>query len=268
MIPKISIENLELSKIICGTNQFVGITHRANPIDMLIHLRKFKDPKTVAKFMLHLFQEHGVNCTISSPREKIYKAIKIVENETGEKYHWICSPSERKTVKNLAPDIMKQIDWCAEKEVSVCIPHRSYTDKAIDKEKLIIGGGDSGFIPYPEISAYIRDKGMIPGLSCHYIEVLKAVEKNNYDAPLVVQPLNKKGFQSNAKPEVLIKAIQSTKVHIINIKPMAAGRIKPQEGLEFCLNNIKENDFLAIGCGKNFDDCIEDGQILENYFKS
>jgi len=108
MIPKISIENLELSKIICGTNQFVGITHRANPIDMLIHLRRFKDPKTVAKFMIHLLQEHGVNCCISSPREKIFNALKITENETGEKYHWICSPSERKTVKNLASDILKQ----------------------------------------------------------------------------------------------------------------------------------------------------------------
>ena len=266
MIPKISIENLKLSKIICGTNQFVGITHRPNPIGIFLHMRRFKEPKTVAKFMLHLFQEHGVNCTVSSPREKILKAIRIVEKETGEKYHWICTPSERKTVKNLEPNILKQIDWCAENEVSVCMPHRSYTDWAIDKEYLTIGGGNSGFAPYPEISAYIRDKGMIPGLSCHYIEVLKAVEKNNYDAPLVVQPLNKRGFQSNTKPEQLIKAIQNTRVHIINIKPMAAGRIKPREGLEFCLKNIKDNDFMAVGCGKHFEDCIEDGQILENYF--
>ena len=189
------------------------------------------------------------------------------ERETGEKYHWLCTPSRRKTAKNIAPDIIKQIDWCAEKEVSVCIPHRSYTDKAIDKKKFTIGGAASRFAPYPEISAYIRDKGMIPGLSSHYIETIKAVEKNKYDAPLIVQPLNMLGFQSNTEPQRLINAIKNTKIHIINIKPMAAGRIKPKHGLEFCLKNIKNDDFLAVGFGK-FEYCVEDGEILENYFKS
>ena len=79
MLPQISLEGLNLSKIVCGTNQFVGITHRWNPIDMLAHLRRFKEPKTVAKFLIYLFQEHGINCTISSPRDKVYEAIKITE---------------------------------------------------------------------------------------------------------------------------------------------------------------------------------------------
>jgi hypothetical protein len=48
---------------------------------------------------------------------------------------------------------------------------------------------------------------------------------------------------------------------------MAAGRIEPYEGLSYCLNNIKKNDFLAVGFGK-FEYCIEDGKFLEDYFKS
>ncbi len=268
MIPKITLENIKLSKIVCGTNQFVGITHRGNPLDMLAHLIRFKEVKTIAKFMIYLNQEHGINCTISSPRDKVFKAINITEKETGERFHWICSPSKRKTAKNIEPDLIKQINWCADHNVSVCITHRSYTDNALDKEKLVIGGNkNTDFQPYPEISALIRDKDMIPGLSTHYFESIKAVEKNNYDAKLIVQPLNKKGFQSNTTPEHLIKVIQETKLNIINIKPMAAGRIKPREGISFCLNNIKENDLLAVGFGK-FKYCVEDGKIFEEILKS
>ncbi|MFX0101899.1 MAG: hypothetical protein ACFFCS_20205 [Candidatus Hodarchaeota archaeon] len=293
MYPKIKLENLSLSKIVCGTNQFVGITHRPNPFEIQAHKRRFKEPETVAKFMIHLSQEYGVNCCVSSPREKVYDAIKITEKETGEKFHWICSPSIRPSVKGLDTNIFTQIDWCVDHDVSVCMPHRIYTDCVIDKENLVIGGTPfeelqgwmksygnivaiamrvySGIpiktfkamykIPYPEISAYIRDKGMIPGLSTHYPESIKAVEKNGYDAPLINQPLNMKGYQSSVKPEELIKVIQGTKIQIQNIKPMAAGRLEPRPALEFCLKNIKKNDFLAVGFGK-YEYCVEDGKIL------
>ena len=262
MIPRISLENLKLSKIVCGTNPFVGITHRNNPFDILSHLRRFKQPETIAKFMIHLLQEHGINCCVSSPRDKIYQATKIVEKETGEKYHWICTPSRRKTVKNLAGDIFKQIDWCRDKGVFVCMPHRNYTDNAIDKKNLVIGGNKTELPPYPEISAYIRDKGMIPGLSSHNIETIQAVEKNKYDAALIIQPLNKRGFQSDADPEYLTQMIQNTKIQILNIKPMAAGRIDPRKALSFCLKSIKKNDFLAVGFSK-YEQCVEDGKIIE-----
>lgn len=267
MIPKISLENLKLSKIVCGTNAFVGITHRNNPFGILANIKRFKKPQTVAKIMVHLLQEHGVNCCVSSPRDKIYQAIKIVEKETGEKYYWLCTPSRRKTVKNLAPDVFKQIDWCYEKGVSVCMPHRDYTDHAIDKKKLVIEGYKANLPSYPELSAYIRDKGMIPGLSSHFVETVQAVQKNKYDAPLVIQPLNIKGFQSDTNPEHLMKIIQDTKIQILNIKPMAAGRIDPKEAFSFCLKNIKKNDFLAVGFSK-YEQCMEDGKIIEEILNS
>ncbi|MHA1339623.1 MAG: hypothetical protein ACTSRZ_05785 [Promethearchaeota archaeon] len=274
MIPKINLENLNLSKMICGTNQFVGITHRNNPIDMWLHLRRFKDPKTIADFMIYLMNEHGVNCCLSSPRDKIYKAIQIVEKETNQKFHWICTPSTRKTAKNIQPDIFKQIDWCEEHNVSVCMPHRSYTDKALDKNTLKIGDDDSHssnnqithkFPPYPQIATYIRDKKMIPGLSTHYIETINAVEKYNYDAPIIIQPLNQIGFESNTSPQNLVKKIQSTKIQIIAIKPMAAGRLPPNSIL-WTLKQIKPNDFIAVGFGK-FKFCMQDAKLIDDFLK-
>lgn len=287
MYPVVQLERLKLSKIVCGTNQFIGITHRPNPFEIWAHKIQYRAPSTVAKYIIHLQQEHGVNCIISSPRMKIFTAIQIAEKETGEKIHWLCTPSVRNTIKGLEQDIFKQIEWCGNHQVSVCMPHRIYTDMALDMQQLVIGGKtyegknvkfkgrwipvksirDECKIPYPEISAFIRDKDMIPGLSTHYIEAIEAVEKNNYDAPLIIQPLNKNGFESNTDPETLTKKIQSTKHQILNIKPMAAGRIPPREAFEFCLNRIKSNDFMAMGFGK-FEYCVEDGKIVEEILDS
>ncbi|MHA1371124.1 MAG: hypothetical protein ACTSRA_15590, partial [Promethearchaeota archaeon] len=247
MFPRVKLESLELSKIVCGTNQFIGITHRANPIDIWLHKRRFRDPRTVADFFIYLVQEHGINCIVSSPREKLYRALEITERETGERMHWLCTPSIRRSVRGLECDIFKQIDWCADHGVEVCMPHRIYTDLVINKEDLTIGG--TAFddlkgrermsakvivwaihlytgIPvasikgmwqfsYPEISARIRDRGMIPGLSTHYVESIKAVEKNGYDASLVIQPLNLLGYQSNTDPDELVKVIRNTKLQIL-----------------------------------------------------
>jgi len=270
MIPKIALENLELSRMVCGTNQFVGISHvigrfyrvgdpgliHRSPFSTFYYMHKFKDVGKIVEIMLYLAQEHGINCCVSSPRDAIHEAIQQVEKETGVKFHWLCTPSTRHTVPGLEGDIFKQIEWCADRGVSVCMPHRDYTDKALDVEANIIKG-------YPEISACIRDHGMIPGLSTHYIETIKAVEDNGYDAPLVIQPHNRIGFESDTEPTTLTTHIQETKLQILNIKPMAAGRIRPEEGLRWCLERIKPNDFLAVGFG-DIKYAKEDAAFVEN----
>jgi len=263
MIPKVALENLKLSRMVIGSNQFNAITHRPNGLEILKHKIIFREANTVAKFMIHLVQEHGCNCMVSSPRDKMYEAIQITQKETGQKLYWICTPSRRRTVKGLESSLYEQINWCADHEVAVCMPHRDYTDHALDKKTLSIGGGNTGFEPYPEVSAYIRDKHMIPGLSTHYIESIEAAEKNKYDTPLIIQPLNKIGFESDCAPDLLTKKIQETKIKILSIKPMAAGRIKPQEGLPWVVERIKKDDLIAVGCGEKFEYCVQNGKFME-----
>ncbi|HME55543.1 MAG TPA: hypothetical protein VKM55_25280 [Candidatus Lokiarchaeia archaeon] len=268
MIPKIDLETLQLSRMLCGTNQFVGISHtfgfhrvldpglvHRSPFSTFYYMHKFKDVRNIAEIMIYLAQEHGINACVSSPRESIYDAIQLTEKETGTKFHWLCTPSGRHTVPGLASDIMVQIKWCADHGVSVCMPHRDYTDKHLDIKKNVIDG-------YPEIAARIRDAGMIPGLSSHYVETIKAVEDNQYDAPVIIQPLNMLGFQSNTEPEILETRIKETNLQIINIKPMAAGRLRPTDGIEYCLQRLKPNDFIAVGFG-DIEYAKEDAKIVE-----
>ncbi|MBN2153567.1 MAG: hypothetical protein JW839_19080 [Candidatus Lokiarchaeota archaeon] len=272
MIPRVMLEHLDLPRILCGTNQFVGISHvyggfyrvrdpgliHRSPLSTFYYMHKFKDVKKVIEIMLFLAREHGVNACISSPRDVVHEAIQAVRRETGSPYHWVCTPSTRLTAKGLPPDVLKQIQWCADHEVSVCAPHRDYTDKALDRAAFTIDG-------YPQIAARIRDLKMVPGLSTHYVETLKAVEDNGYDAPVVVQPHNKIGFESDTDPDTLTRRIKETRLQVINIKPMAAGRLRPREGIEWCLQRIKPVDFLAVGFG-DINYAREDARIVEEFF--
>ena len=123
MIPKISLEKLQISRFICGTNPFVGISHHGlRDIKFKIH---YRNVNRVEEIMLYLAQEHGVNACISSPRDNIAHAVKTVERETGQPFYWICTPSRRLTAKGLKPDIFMQVQWCADHQVSVCAPHRN-----------------------------------------------------------------------------------------------------------------------------------------------
>ena len=117
--------------------------------------------------------------------DRIYQAIQTTEKETGNKFHWLCTPSTCHTVNSLEPDIFEQIKWCADHGVSVCMPHRDFTDKHLDKENRVIHDLES-------ILTAIRDAGMITGLSCHYHEVIRVVEERKYDVPLIIQPFNQK----------------------------------------------------------------------------
>ncbi|MHA1697373.1 MAG: hypothetical protein ACTSWN_00870 [Promethearchaeota archaeon] len=246
MIPRVKLESLELSRLICGSNPFCGISHFTPSRDLFF--REYFTVDRIAEIMSYILEEFGVNCILSSPRDEIYEAINMVEKETGDRYAWLCTPGHyRGSAKGLGnADIFEQIKWCADHGVEVCMPHRSYTDAYMNTSTRTIEG-------IPEITAAIRDAGMIPGLSSHYHEVISIVEKQAYDIPVIIQPLNVLGFQSNVEVNTLMREIKRTRVQIINIKPLAAGRILPEVGLDFCFRNIKDHDFVCCGFS-----CIHD----------
>ena len=256
MIPTAKLENLDICRFICGSNPFCGISHFTPSRDMF-YKEYFADTEKIAEIMGYLLEEFGVNAIISSPRDNIAEALEIVRKEYEVPYHWICTPSSyRASAKGMKEaGMMEQIQWCKNHEVSVCMPHRSYTDKNLDTLNNEIRG-------LPEITAAIRDAGMIPGLSTHYYETLKICRQQKYDIKLIIQPLNTLGFMSNIEVNTLASVIQSSPIQILNIKPLAAGRILPEVGLSFCYNNIKPNDFLTCGFA-SLQDADYDAQIAE-----
>lgn len=235
---------MELSRLVCGTNAFCGISHFTPSRDMF--LAEYFTLERVIEIMTFVLEEFGVNCIVSSPRDNIARAIDAIEKETGTRYAWLCTPSARDTAKGAGQSLAEQVRWCADHHVAACLPHRSWTDAYMNTARMEIEGLE-------EVTAQVRDLGMIPGLSTHYYEAISICEQRKYDIPLIIQPLNVLGFQSNIEVNTLARKIKSTRIAILAIKPMAAGRVEPETGLEFAFRNVKDGDLVAAGFS-----CLQD----------
>ena len=230
--PTTHIENLEMSRLIIGTNWFLGYSHYSKAKSDWI--KSYMTPERIAEIMC-AFARQGVNAVMSMPNQIMKDAIHTVKGETGVDIHWICTPSGE-----AVDDLLPGIEQSAEVGAAICMPHQHWTDgNMIVNQKRIIG--------LEKVTARIRELGMIPGLSTHRPETVVLCDKAGYDVATYLQLSNAIGFLCQVETDWIAKVINNTRKPIICIKPLAAGRILPTVGLSFVYNSIKPTDTVCIG---------------------
>ena len=230
--PTTHIEDLELSRLIIGSNWFFGYSHYSRPKDRWI--KSYMSTKRIVEIMC-VFARNGINAVLSGPVQEMQEAIRIVKEETGVTIHWICTPSGE-GIEDLLPDIEKT----AEMGAKVCMPHQHWTDgNMIVNQKRIIG--------LEKVTERIRSLGMIPGLSTHRPETVVVCDTAGYDVATYVQLYNPIGFLCQVETDWIARIINETSKPIICIKSLAGGRVLPPTGLSFVFNSVKPIDMVCIG---------------------
>jgi hypothetical protein len=230
--PTTQIANLTVSRMICGTNPFFGFSHFSAARDDWLR-EHFTDERILQ--VMQKCDEFGINAVISSPNERMPGLLKALADRTGRRWIWLCTPSGTD-----AAVVAEGIRWCAAHEAEICLPHTSYTDSHLVPCEDRIAG-------LKELTALIRDLGMIPGLSTHRPEALTVSERAGYDIEVYLQPLNPIGFLCPVETDWTARVIRSTPKPVVAIKPLGAGRVMPPTGLPFVYSSIKENDAVAVG---------------------
>jgi len=233
--PRTSIEDLSVSRLLCGTNSFFGYSHFSAARDKW--LQRHFTVERIAE-VLTCCLDQGVNGVLSGPQPKLHEAIQIAQRRTGREMIWMCTPGSGGPV--VGERLEDDIAWCARHDVKVCMPHTSWTDPRVNRLYQRID-------EWPETSACIRRHGMIPGFSTHQIETITISDAKNYDAPVYIQPYNALGFLCAVETDWVARIIHGTSKPVIAIKPLAAGRIMPPTGLTFCFGTIKPIDMVRIG---------------------
>ncbi len=230
--PTTHIEHLELSRLIIGSNWFLGYSHYSAAKDKWI--KEYMTVERIAEVMA-VFARNGINAVMSSPNPTLAQAIRLVQEETGREIHWICTPGGE-TVEDLLPGI----EQCAELGAKICMPHQHWTDgNLVVNEGRIIG--------LERVTERIRQLGMIPGLSTHRPQTVVVCDKAGYDVATYIQIYNAIGFLCQVETDWIARVINRTPKPVMVIKPLAAGRINPPTGLSFVFNSIKPNDLVCIG---------------------
>jgi len=244
VFPRTKVGHMSVSRMIIGTNWFLGYTHCTQAKDKST-ARLVTTPKAIAD-IIEVFLKAGVD-TIMCPHTKtcMFEAIKEAEQCAGTKAIIISTPSFPTTVRTPfdgfdVPECERILDAEAAKGVSICMPHTSTTDLMVDKCTREIRKMDT-------LCRLIRDRGMIPGLSTHIPETLVYADETGLDVEAYIQPFNHMGYLLQLEVDWVARIIQNAKKPVITIKTMAAGQLRPYQAMTFCWNAIRDCDMVTVG---------------------
>jgi len=242
--PRTTIGGVSVSRMIIGTNWFLGYTHSTHGQSQAMS-RIVTNPTSIAD-IIEAFVHDGVD-TIMCPHTQtcMFEAIAEAEQRTGHKLTIISTPSFPTNPRTPFDgfdlgECARILDAEVAKGVSICMPHTSTTDVMVDKCTRQVRQMDT-------ICRLIRERGMVPGLSTHIPETVVYADETELDVETYIQPLNPMGFLMQLEVDWVARIIQGAKKPVITIKTMAAGQVRPFQAMTFVWNVIRDCDMVTVG---------------------
>ncbi len=237
--PRTKVEDLSLPRMLIGSNWFFGYSHTSKAKD-----RYIKATMSTAKIadVIEVFVNAGVDAhmgQIQTPGQK--EAIVEAEQRTGKKVTIISTPSLNIGDTQAAKDEARRtIERDAALGAAICMPHTSSTDALVDIRTRKIRNMDL-------YCKWIREAGMIPGLSTHMPEALVFADESGLDVGTYIQIYNAAGFLMHLEVDWTHRIITNAKHPVMTIKPMAAGRLLPLVGFGFVWATLRDCDMVTVG---------------------
>ena len=236
--PRTTVGGVSLSRMIVGTNWFLGFSHTSQAKSRFI--REYQTRERVAD-ILTVFFSAGVDTIMGMPVPMLRDAIRDAQERTGREAKLILTPHF-----NILPGGEPEnepeavFDRCRDLGATFCMPHQCITDRLMDRLHGVIRDLD-------KYSAMIRERGMVPGLSTHAPETVTIADATDADVETYIQIYNAAGFLMQVEVDWVMRLIRNAKKPVMTIKPLAAGRLLPPVGLAFVWNTIREQDMVTIG---------------------
>lgn len=236
--PRTTIENLSVSRLLMGTNWWLGFSHTSAAKDD--EIKRTMTPDRIAHVM-EVFLNAGVDGLIGHPDEKLLAAIDIAQDRTGRKIITLGTPHlDLSGAPEADGNSRRAIDACAEMGCRVCLPHQQTTDALLDRRARVIARMD-------RYAAMIREAGMIPGLSTHMPETPIYADESGLDCETYIQIYNAIGFLMQIEVDWVHRMIWQRAKPVITIKPLAVNKVLPLVGLAFNWSTIRDCDMVCVG---------------------
>lgn len=242
--PRTMVGGISVSRMIIGTNWFLGWSHCTAAKDAYIK-ENIMDRRKIAD-ILEVFFRAGVNTIMGmiavSP---LAAAIKEAEDRTGVKCVIVSTPglpTNASTPVNGfdTNEAARILDEQARFGVSICMPHQGVTDNMVDRCTRTIRCMDT-------VCRMIRERGMVPGLSTHMPETIIYADETGLDIETYIAVYNSMGFLMQLEADWVSKIIHEARKPVMVIKPLAAGQLRPFQGLTFVWNTIRPQDMVTVG---------------------
>jgi hypothetical protein len=236
--PRTSVAGLSLSRMIVGTNWFLGYSHYSVAKDKFIKNTQTRDK--IAD-ILEVYLEAGIDTVMGPMLPLLADAVQEAQQRSGKEIQLILTPWF-----NLLPGGDSEnepeavIASCKAAGAKICMPHQMVTDALMDRMFRKIRQID-------KYTSLIRQYEMIPGLSTHMPETVVYADETGVDIETYIQIYNATGFLMQVETDWVMKIIKNAKKPVMTIKPLAAGRLLPISGLAFVWSTIRPQDMVTIG---------------------
>lgn len=239
MFPRTTVGGLSLSRLIIGSNWFLGWSHTSQAKDKFI-----RDEVTAEKAadIIEVFMNEGIDTVMGfAQNEKLMRAIHVAQDRVGRKVILISTPwlNPANTPEAESANAY-ELDCDVKAGAAFCLPHQSTTDCMVNRITQKIDGMD-------RMVAMIRERGMIPGLSTHMPETPVYADATGLDVETYIQIYNAAGFLMQIEVDWVHREIWKRKNPVMTIKPLAAGRLMPLVGLAFSWATLRDQDMITIG---------------------
>jgi hypothetical protein len=242
--PRTVVGGVSLSRMIIGTNWFLGWSHTTAAKDAFIK-ENIADRKKIADIM-EVYLRAGVDTIMGMAQIPVLQqGIHEAQDRTGVKVIIVSTPgfpiSPDTPSKGFDLDAVKSLlDKEVEAGSTFVMPHQMTTDAMVDRTSRSIRKMD-------QLCALIRERGLIPGLSTHMPESIIYADETNLDVETYISMYNSMGFLMQVEVDWINRVIRNAKKPVMTIKPMAAGQLRPLQGLTFVWNTIRPQDMVTVG---------------------
>lgn len=233
-LPTFRVEDRTFTKLILGHNPLLGYSYLSNARSQE-YAARFSTFEPIRDIIIAALGQGVRSIMVSTGSEqcdRIAQAVETAQADTG---------IEMSNLVIVGPDIPAQLDYLKRVNCQVCLIHGQATDSFLNRAEWT-------FKPeFAEVLAAIRAAGCVPGMSSHNGgETVPLAEK--FDVQVVNTPINKIAWRMCPCVEQVLDVVRKSSRKIIGMKPLAMGRIAPQEGLEFALS-VPGVDGVCVGIG-------------------
>lgn len=253
--PRTMVGGVSVSRMIIGSNWFLGFSHTTAAKDDFIKTQVM-DRNKIAD-ILEVFLKSGVDTTMGLiQRPQFWEGIQEAQQRTGRKMIVVSTPgipvNPDTPAKGFGAEAERIFDEEKRLGATFCFPHQGTTDALIDRCTRRIRHID-------QLSAMIRQRGMIPGLSTHMPESIIYADESGADVETYISLYNSMGFLMQVEVDWIHRVITRAKKPVMTIKPMAAGQLRPFQALNFVWNTLRPQDMVTVGTmtPKEAQECID-----------
>lgn len=233
-----SVRGLDVPAVMLGTSPFIGAGQFGRKAEFYYN-HFFLQPKNITEVVIQAI-DLGVNAAQVIGYPQVVEAVQEAAKRTSTDLFLLGTVG--------LGSIEREIQIMLDAGAQGVIIHGSLADR------------DMAFAR--EYLSPLQEQGLVTGIATHRPGMTIPRVEQMDELDLILCPLNKAGRFMEPSVEATLQAIESSSKRIIAIKPLAAGRLSPQEGIEYVSDRAAG---LAVGVASR-EEAEETFHIAKEYF--